>query len=545
MTVRRRHLVPLAAAALVAVPLAWAGDGTIATFAGTVPGFAGDGGPADQALLDRPQGMAVARDGSVLIADTGNHRIRRVAPDGTIFTIAGDGTPALSGDGGPAINAQLNGPTDLAVLGDGSIVVADAGNHRIRVIGPDNVIRTTAGTVRGLSGDGAAATAARLDTPSELAPVGDGGLLFVDTGNHRVRKIAADGTITTVAGTTRGFGGDGGPATAAQLDTPRGVAITSDGGFVIADQGNRRIRRVAPTGVISTVAGGGAGFDATGGPVSAAALGGPADVAPIGGGLLIVEAGSDRVRRVTPLGAVFTVAGGRRGLAGDGGAAGEGQLDSPSAFTFRGAGLLVGDTGNSRVRLVSDTGEVPAAEPLRTIRVTPGGGSVSVRPRGRPAFIGIAEPDLAPNASDVDTSGGTIGLTVRDPDGGPDATAEVSLGKFLMVQPIADTAIADLRLNAPLNCAARPTRAGTASSAARPRAKRRLRIKVKGKYRTSGRYAVAVANGTAWEISDFCDRTVIRVTEGTVTVRDLRLRRNVRVRAGKTYVALARAPRRG
>jgi len=173
--------------------------------------------------------------------------------------------------------------------------------------------------------------------------------------------------------------------------------------------------------------------------------------------------------------------------------------------------------------------------------VTPGGGTVTVLPRGGASAIPIEEPDLAPNASRVDATGGTIGLTVRDPDGGPDATAEASLGSFLMVQPVADTAIADLRLDAPLNCG---TAARAAGELAAKKKKRRLRIKVKGRYRTTGRYAVAVANGTAWEITDFCDRTTIRVTEGTVTVRDLRLRRNVRVKAGRTYVALARAPRR-
>ncbi|MCC6831130.1 MAG: hypothetical protein IT200_07260 [Thermoleophilia bacterium] len=541
MTARRRHLAVLAAALLAAAPAAVGGDGTISTFAGTVAGFAGDGDRADLALLNRPEGMGIQADGSVLIADTGNNRIRRVAPDGRIFTIAGDGTAALAGDGGPAINAQLNAPTDVVVLGDGTILIADSGNHRIRRIAPGGTITTLAGTVRGLAGDGGAATLARLDTPTELAPLADGGLLVADTGNHRIRKITGDGTISTVAGTVRGFSGDGGPATAAALDTPRGVAVSADGGFLVADAGNRRVRKVAPDGTITTVAGGGVGFDAEGGPASAAALGSPADVAPLGRGLVVVDAGTDRVRRITPLGAVFTVAGGRRGLAGDGGPAQGGQLDSPQAFTFRGTGLLVGDTGNSRVRLVSDTGEVPPPEPLRTIRVTPGGGTVTVRPRGGPSAIAVQEPDLAPNASRVDATGGTIGLTVRDPDGGPDATAEASLGSFLMVQPIADTAIADLRLDAPLNCG---TAARATGELAAKKKKRRLRIKVKGRYRTSGRYAVAVANGTAWEITDFCDRTTIRVTEGTVTVRDLRLRRNVRVRAGRTYVALARAPRR-
>jgi len=531
----------MAAALLLVAPAARAGDGTISTLAGTTSGFSGDGGPANAAQLSRPEGIAVQADGSVLIADVLNNRIRRVAPDGRISTFAGVGAAGSAGDGGPAASAELNAPADVAVVGDG-VIVADALNHRIRRISSDGTIRTVAGTTAGLSGDGGPATGARMNGPRELAPQSDGGLLVADAGNHRIRRIAPDGTITTVAGTTRGAAGDGGPATAAQLDTPSGVAVTADGGFLVADTGNRRIRRVGPDGVISTVAGAGVGFAGDGGPASAAAFGAPADVAPFGDGLIVVDAGTDRIRRVTPLGAVFTVAGGRRGLSGDGGAASGAQLDSPGAFAFQGAGLLVADTGNNRVRRISDTGALPAPEPLRTIGVVPGGGTVSVRPRGRGGFIPVREADLAPNVSDVDATAGTIGLTVRSLDGGPDATAEASLGSFRLVQPVAERAIADLRLNGPLRCA-RPA-AGAARAQQRPRAKRRLRVKVRGRYRTSGRYAVAVANGTAWEITDFCDRTVIRVTEGSVTVRDMRLGRNVRVRAGRTYVALAKAPRR-
>ena len=163
------------------------------------------------------------------------------------------------------------------------------------------------------------------------------------------------------------------------------------------------------------------------------------------------------------------------------------------------------------------------------------------RPRATGAFIALREADLAPNESVVDATAGTVDLTVRAQDSGTEATAQVSGGKFLLVQPIADTAVADLRLNGPLVCSAR--RAAARGQEANAKASRRVRIKVRGRYRTSGRYAVAVANGTAWTITDRCDRTIIRVTEGTVTVRDLRLGRTVPVAAGRTYVALAKRPR--
>jgi hypothetical protein len=194
-----------------------------------------------------------------------------VAPAGAatdnISTLAGDGTFGFSGDGGPATAAQLNGPIGVAVAADGGILIADYLNSRVRRVSPTGTITTIAGSgTYGFSGDGGPATAAQLTWPSGVAATA-GGLLIADPNNERVRRVSPDGTITTIAGTgTHGFSGDGGPATAAQLALPTGVAATADGGLLIADQNNERVRRVSPDGTITTIAGTGtAGFSGDGG----------------------------------------------------------------------------------------------------------------------------------------------------------------------------------------------------------------------------------------------------------------------------------------
>lgn len=542
MPIRTRHLALPTLVLALALPAAQGAEGTVTTLAGTVPGRDGDNGPATAARLNGPEGTAIAPDGAILIADTQNDSIRRVAPNGIIATIAGNGQ-GFFGDGGQAVDAELNAPSDVAVLPGGSILIADTGNDRIRRIAPNGIITTVAGSARGLAGDGGPAAAALLNRPRGLTPLADGGYLIADSGSARIRAVSAAGVITTVAGTSPGFAGDGGPATAARLDDPRSASPLAGGGMLIADLGNRRIRRVAADGVITTVAGGGTGPIDAGVLALRSRLGGPADVIPLtNGGFLMADTLSDRLRRVTPLGTIVTVAGERRALGGDGGPASGASLDTPTSLTLQaGGGLLVGDTGNARVRRLGEIGTLPPPEALKTVAVSPFGGTVAVRPRATAAFIGLREADLAPNESVVDATAGTVDLTVRAPDSGAESTARVSGGKFLLVQPIADTAVADLRLNGPLACPARAVAGRARESARRKAPSRRVRVKVRGRYRTTGRYAVAVANGTAWTMTDRCDRTVIRVTEGTVTVRNLRLGRNVRVKAGRSYVALARA----
>ena len=536
-----RLTLAVLAACVMCSGAATAADGPITTFAGTIGGLAGDGGTALAARLNQPEGMAVAADGTVLIADARNHRVRKVAPNGIITTVVGT-DEGFAGDGGPAVDALLDTPTDVAFAADGGYYIADSFNDRVRRVAPNGTITTVAGIGQGLAGDGGPATLARLDTPRELAVLADGALLVVDAGNHRIRRVAANGTIVTVAGTSTGFSGDGGPAVAAQLNNPRGVTPTADGGFLIADAGNHRVRKVNSAGIITTVGGGIAGFDGDGGFATGARLSGPSDVVELpNGGFVVADTANNRIRRVTPLGAIFTISGGAAGLAGDGGLASAGLLNTPNALQFApGGGLLVGDTANHRIRRLGDIGQVPDPELVRSIGVTPIGGTVTVKPRTRTAFVPLRERDLAPNISDIDAVSGTLDVTVRNRSGAL-RTVRASNGGFRVTQPAAGVIIGDLTLTDRLDgCRGTKVIASHAVGAAPRKTTRRLRVRVKGRFRTIGRYASAIARGTAWTITDRCDRTIITVTEGTVTVRNLRTRKLLTVRAGQTRTILAR-----
>ena len=251
-------------------------DGTTTIIAGTLnsAGFSGDGGAATDARFDHPADVAVGPDGAIYVADQGNNRIRRIS-GGKIATVAGTGDGGYEGDGGAALQARLDEPTDVAVDAGGAVLAIDRGNNAIRRIGPDGVITTLAGTgVPGFEGDGGLAAKAKLRNPRDLVVNGDGSVFVADSGNHRVRRIDPDGTIRTVAGdgqTT--FGGDGGPATAAHLDTPSAIAPMRDGGLLIADSGHARLRKVESDGTMTTIAGNGdQGTRGDGGPAGQARL---------------------------------------------------------------------------------------------------------------------------------------------------------------------------------------------------------------------------------------------------------------------------------
>lgn len=280
-------------------------DGTVTTVAGTgVEGFGGDGGPATDAQLDQPHGVALLPDGGFVIADALNNRIRRVSPDGTITTVAGTGKHAFSGDGGPAVDAAIASPRGLATLADGTVLIADSDNNRIRSEAPDGTISTLAGDgTAGFAGDGGPATSAELDKPFAVAPVPGGGFLIADTANSRIRLVAPDGTISTVAGDgTAGFAGDGGQATASALNHPHAVLALPHGGFLVADTENHRVRRIWPDGTITTIAGtGAAGFSGDGGPATGAQLDEPKALALLAdGSILVADSSNDRLRVVAP-----------------------------------------------------------------------------------------------------------------------------------------------------------------------------------------------------------------------------------------------------
>ena len=334
-------------------------EATISTIAGTgTAGYSGDGGPAVSAQLNEPRGIAVTSDGAYLIAEPYNHVVRRVAPGGTISTVAGTGISGFSGDGGPATAARVDFVHGASPTPDGGYLIADTLNNRIRKVLPDGSITTVAGNGgQGYSGDGGPATAAMINVPRGVAALSDGGILIPDTNNHRIRKVSAGGVITTVAGTgVQGFSGDGAQATAARLSIPFSVSPTADGGFLIVDVGNQRIRKVSPNGKIDTVAGTGVGgFSGDGGPATSAAINSPANVqAAPGGGFVIADSQNQRVRFVDANGVISTIAGtGVAGYNGEGGAATASQLNIPKdALLTPGGDVLIADAGNYRLRRI-------------------------------------------------------------------------------------------------------------------------------------------------------------------------------------------------
>ena len=437
-------------------------SGTITTVAGNGSrGFAGDGGAATAAQIDRPSGVAVDGSGNLYIADTENYRVRRVDPAGTITTVAGSGQWGYGGDGGPATAAQLAFPRDVAVDATGSLYIADLGNRRVRKVDQSGRIATVAGSGNGrYGGDGGQSVSARLREPLAVAVDTAGNLYIADSGNHRVRRVDAAGTITTVAGTgVWNYGGDGGPATAAQLAIPDGVAVDTAGNLYIADWANHRVRRVDAAGTITTVAGTGVeGYSGDGGPATVAQLAFPRGVAvDAAGNLYVADIGNHRVRRVDAAGTITTVAGtGDRGYSGDGGPTAAARLAAPWGVAVDAAGnLYIADIGSHRVRRVDAAG---------TITTVAGTGDRGYGGDGGPA----TNAQLAsPSGVAVDTAGnlyiadfgnhcvrrvdgsGTIttlagtGVSGYSGDGGPAAAAELAVPFGIAVDAVGNVYIAD------------------------------------------------------------------------------------------------------
>ena len=233
--------------------------GPAVLFAGLGPsGSSGDGGPALNAKFNAPDGLAVASDGSVYIADSGNNKIRKIDPSGVVTTVAGTGYPGSSGDNGQATQATLLSPTGVAVGADGSVYVADQGNNKIRKVDPSGVITTIAGNgTQGCYGNYIHGTFAELNHPSAVSVGPDGSVYLADTDNDQIRRVSPSGTISSIAGTcgTHGSSGDGGPALGALLNGPTSLAASSDGSIYIGDKQNNEVRKIDPFGVITTVAG--------------------------------------------------------------------------------------------------------------------------------------------------------------------------------------------------------------------------------------------------------------------------------------------------
>ncbi|MEN3316007.1 MAG: trimeric autotransporter adhesin [Acidimicrobiaceae bacterium] len=345
----------------------------ITTVGGTgVPGFNGDGLPGPQTQFAHPAFLTVDAAGNAFVSDDNASRVRRIdATTGIVTTVAGGGV----GDGGPAAQASLAEPRDLATATDGNILIADCGDHRVRKYDVATRMVTTVvggGQPVGAVGDGLGATDAELLCPSGIfvAAAGTGappGTMFIaDAGQNRVRRVAPNGVVTTVAGTgVAGFNGDGRAATRAQLSGPSDVALDAAGNVYISDTGNHRVRKVdVSTGQISTVAGNGKlGVGDSGVPGTSTPMTAPLGLLPDGSGnLLIADASFPRIARLDlSTGVITTVAGtGVPGFSGDGGPATEANLDLPTEMVLDSAGnLLLTDRANHRVRRVESGSPAP------------------------------------------------------------------------------------------------------------------------------------------------------------------------------------------
>lgn len=389
-------------------------DGVVSVFAGTgQSGFLGDNGAATAARLNGPTGLRFDGRGNLVVADSLNHRIRRIGSDGVIVTIAGNGTAAFAGDNGAATSASLNNPTGLAVSAANVIFVADTNNARLRAITSEGVIGTVAGggsvfvdaplaqaalpglssiafdssgalilavpvarQIRRANNNGVFTVAGSLPPvgantilpnllydPTGVAVDGQGNILLADRADHRVRRINTAGVPTTYAGTGfPGILGNGIAATSAQMGLPQALTLDRLGNLYIASGSGSAVRGVAPSTAIATVAGGVEGFGGDGGLATSAQLRNPSGVAAdASGNLYIADTANHRIRRIDAVSRLITTFAGTgvAGAAGDGGPALNAQLQAPRGLAWdRGGNLYIADTGNNRIRVVNPFGVI-------------------------------------------------------------------------------------------------------------------------------------------------------------------------------------------
>jgi sugar lactone lactonase YvrE len=409
-------------------------DGIIRTVAGTgVTGFGGDGGPAASAMLNSPQALAMDSTGALYVADANNNRVRKVGSDGVISTIAGTGSAISSGDGGNALNAGINHPYGLAFDAAGNLYVSEMFAHRVRRIASDGTITTVAGNgVAGFSGDTGAATSAQLYEPASLGFDSFGNLYIADSRNDRVRKVAPDGLISTVAYVSFSFpyglavsaagdlyiadtncsllklpkdgamyaiaGGDGtctyngdGVATDATVDIMEGLALAPNGDLYVSDSGNYRLRRISG-GMISTVAGVGSAVEGDSATATFSILLG-ISVDASGNAYVADAYPNSRIRRITPAGMTSTIAGvGYMTWTGDGGPAATAGLSYPTDTAVDTAGrIYIADRVNNRVRRIGTDGIITTVAGNGTASGYSGDGMLATQTKlNRPRSVAVA-----------------------------------------------------------------------------------------------------------------------------------------------------------
>jgi len=432
-------------------------SGTASTFAGTgYEGFGGDGGPVSGAVLGLPSGLTIDGKGNIYISDPGNSRVRMVTPAGTISTVVGSGgkcepSTKTCGDGGLALNASLNVPLNVALDSTGNIYVADASDHRIRAVNMQAAAITVFGvtiqpgniaTVAGngtmcnnpvnACGDGGLATAANLNYPESVGGDTAGNLYIADTHDNRIRMVnASTGIITSVVGvgksclTPTGSCGDGGPASRANLSFPSSMFLDSSNNIYIVDSWDHKVRFVnmgtttltvfgvaVKAGNIGTVAGiGSAGFTGDNGPAKSAQLNFPDNVSlDSTGNLLIGDTGNQRIRQIDTTGTITTIAGG--GMGGDGGAATNGVLVNPYNVAEDSAGnVYVADTANNRIRMITPAGIISTVAGTGIAGHTGDGGPAISATLNAPTQVAV---DSANNLWIADNGN----LAIRRVDGG-------------------------------------------------------------------------------------------------------------------------------
>ncbi len=361
----------------------------INTVAGNGTGaYSGDGGPATAAEIQNPSGVYADTAGNLFFADQSNNRIRMINTSGTITTVVGNGVGGFSGNGGQATAAEINAPQGIFIDKAGNIYIGDFFNNRIRKVHTNGVITTIAGNgFSNFSGDGGPATAAELNGPSDVCVDSTGNVYIADETYSHIRIVNTSGIINTFAGNgVNGFSGDGGPATAAEIHGPSGVRIDAAQNIYIADLQNRVIRKVNTSGIISTIAGIGGitGYSGDSGPATAAELSQPTGLCFDGFGNIYIADGY-RVRIVNTSGIISTVAGnGISGYSGDGGPATASEFNYDFAIAADAKGdFWVGDVFNNRVRevtssFITEITNETAANNSITLYPNPNGGQFTI-----------------------------------------------------------------------------------------------------------------------------------------------------------------------
>ena len=333
---------------------------TITTIAGNgSPGYSGDHFAATAATINHPEELVQDRAGNVYFVELENSVVRKISTSGIISTIVGTGTAGFNGDGIAATAAQLNRPYGVAIDTFGNFYIGDASNNRVRKVNTAGIISTIAGTgTPGYTGDGFAATAATLHQPMFLRADAAGNIYFSDNSNFAIRKISNTGIITTVIGTgATGSSPDGTLATAAQISASQGLCVDTAGNLFFCDVYNNLVRKVDHiTGILTTIAGNWtSGYTGDNGQATAASLNTPNDVfADATGDVYIADCLNHVIRKINPSGIITTIAGSTQGYSGDNGPATIAQLNGPTGIHIGLAGkLYITDATNQRIRVVT------------------------------------------------------------------------------------------------------------------------------------------------------------------------------------------------